>query len=159
MLISPASNSIFRDLSNHHSDTADLIKVKSCRKLRLRNLRIVVYTGIAKAALYLESPLRPRRLNLVLALGFLIPTMQRPRRARRAIVFHDDRLANEEDLVKKKRLETSNLGLSTSIITGRMGLTLQINYGRLLLVTSLEIASGGSPYSIGYWILARQMPI
>jgi hypothetical protein len=33
--------------------------------------------------------------------------MQRPRRARRAVVFHDDRLANEEDLVKKKRLETS----------------------------------------------------
>jgi hypothetical protein len=44
--------------------------------------------------------------------------MQRPRRARRAVVFHDDRLANEEDLVKKKRLETSNLGLSTSIIMG-----------------------------------------
>jgi hypothetical protein len=33
--------------------------------------------------------------------------MQRPRRARRATVFHDDRLANEEELVKKKRLETS----------------------------------------------------
>jgi hypothetical protein len=33
--------------------------------------------------------------------------MQRPRRARRAIVFYDDRLANEEDLIKKKRLETS----------------------------------------------------
>jgi hypothetical protein len=44
--------------------------------------------------------------------------MQRPRRARRAVVFHDDRLANEEDLVKKKRPETSNLGLSTSIIMG-----------------------------------------
>ena len=33
--------------------------------------------------------------------------MQRPRRARRAVVFHDDRLANEEEIVKKKRLETS----------------------------------------------------
>jgi hypothetical protein len=33
--------------------------------------------------------------------------MQRPRRARRAVVFHDDRLANEEDLIKKERLETS----------------------------------------------------
>ena len=58
MLISPASNSVFRDLSNHHSDTADLIKVKTCRKPRVRNLRIenlVVYTGIAKAALSLES--------------------------------------------------------------------------------------------------------
>jgi hypothetical protein len=34
-------------------------------------------------------------------------TMQRPRRARRAIVFHDDRLANEEEYIKKKRLEAS----------------------------------------------------
>jgi hypothetical protein len=33
--------------------------------------------------------------------------MQRPRRARRAVVFHDDRLANEEEIVRKKRLETS----------------------------------------------------
>jgi hypothetical protein len=33
--------------------------------------------------------------------------MQRPCRARRAVVFHDDRVANEEDLIKKKRLETS----------------------------------------------------
>jgi hypothetical protein len=30
------------------------------------------------------------------------------------------------------------------------GLTLQINYGRLLLVAGLEIASNGSLYSIGY---------
>jgi hypothetical protein len=33
--------------------------------------------------------------------------MQRPHRARRAVVFHDDRIANEEEIVKKKRLETS----------------------------------------------------
>jgi hypothetical protein len=33
--------------------------------------------------------------------------MQRLRRARRATIFHEDRLANEEELVKKKRLETS----------------------------------------------------
>jgi hypothetical protein len=33
--------------------------------------------------------------------------MQRPRRARRAVVFRDDRIANEEEIVKKKRLETS----------------------------------------------------
>jgi hypothetical protein len=33
--------------------------------------------------------------------------MQRPRRARRAIVFHNDILANKEELIKKKRLETS----------------------------------------------------
>ena len=33
--------------------------------------------------------------------------MQRPRRARRAVVFHDDRLANEEEIFKKKRLETA----------------------------------------------------
>src|ERR1700722_20946057 len=46
MLISPASNSVFRDLSNHHSDTADLIKVKTCRKLRVRKFRI--YTGICQ---------------------------------------------------------------------------------------------------------------
>jgi hypothetical protein len=33
--------------------------------------------------------------------------MQRPHRARRAVVFHDDGIANEEEIVKKKRLETS----------------------------------------------------
>jgi hypothetical protein len=33
--------------------------------------------------------------------------MQRPRRACRAVVSHGDRIANEEEIVKKKRLETS----------------------------------------------------
>ena len=33
--------------------------------------------------------------------------MQRPHRARRAVVYHDDRLASGEEIVKKKRLETS----------------------------------------------------
>jgi hypothetical protein len=42
--------------------------------------------------------------------------MQRPRQARRAIVFHDDRLASEEELVKKKRLETSKNDVPTSHI-------------------------------------------
>jgi hypothetical protein len=32
--------------------------------------------------------------------------MQRPHRARRAVVFHDDRLANGEEIIKKWRLET-----------------------------------------------------
>jgi hypothetical protein len=35
------------------------------------------------------------------------PIMQRPRRAHGATIFHDDRIANEEELAKKKRVETS----------------------------------------------------
>jgi hypothetical protein len=92
--------------------------------------------------------------------------MQRLRRARRAVVFHDDRLANEEELVKKKRLEISKKKRRTNPHIpvpveswNKWGLTLQINNGRLLLITGLEITNSGNLYSTSCWILARQVLI
>ena len=79
--------------------------------------------------------------------------MQRLRRACRAVVFHDDRLANGEELIKKKCLEISKkrrIGPHIPVPVeswNKWGLILQINYGQLLLVTDLKIVNGRNLYS------------